>query len=249
MKTCEEWLQGFNILYNNIASAKSPGFTPYEISWLLTKAQDDVVVALYNGAGIGTGFESTEQAAAYLAALVKQVVVTEAETGEAIPHIFSDSYVFKNPDDLLFRTFERCSLSIPGCGTEGAVDGIVLPVTQDELWRTKRNPFKGPNRNRVLRLVYSDIDVDNSNLPEDVSFVGNDGDVKETMYTEIVSKYPVLSYTVRYLARPEPIIIADLPSGLSINGKYLAQPCKLHENLHQAILEEAVRRAKTVWES
>ena len=52
---------------------------------------------------------------------------------------------------------------------------------------------------------------------------------------------------MRYIKKPEPIILCDLEDGLTIDGESEAKTCKLNEHLHQAILEEAVRRAKAVW--
>ena len=63
------------------------------------------------------------------------------------------------------------------------------------------------------------------------------------------TKYPIKSYTVRYLSRPEPIILENLSEGLSINGKNTAQTCKLNPVIHRAILIRAVNIAKSVWGS
>mgnify|MGYP003606801422 FL=1 len=46
-----EFKQEFNILYNNIDSNAVPGLTLYEISVLLTKAQDEVIKNKLNPAG------------------------------------------------------------------------------------------------------------------------------------------------------------------------------------------------------
>ena len=39
----EEWLQRFDLLYNNITSNQAPGLNPYEICVFLTKAQDEII--------------------------------------------------------------------------------------------------------------------------------------------------------------------------------------------------------------
>lgn len=243
MKTASEWLQEFNLLYDNISSGKAPGLEPYEISVFLTNAQERIVVALYSGT-LGDAFESKEAITSYLSPLVKQKKITAytQPTGDDARLMHGvQSYVYELPDDLLFRTYESCSLNAGRkCNAEEA---IVVPVTQDEFWRTYRNPFKGPNAHRVLRLAYSDA------LPEsETSAEGSSDDTfNETKYSELVSKYKPNYYSVRYISYPEPIIIEDLPDGLSINGCDKAQPCKLNEALHQTILAEAVRMAKATW--
>ena len=62
---------------------------------------------------------------------------------------------------------------------------------------------------------------------------------------ELISDEDIRSYLVRYMSRPEPIILIDLPDGLSINGdenKYKTE-CKLNPGLHRTILEIAVNMA------
>lgn len=230
MKTVEEWSHGFDLLYNNIASDKAPGLEPFEISQFLTTAQEAIVIALYKGS-FGDAFESTEEVSSYLSTLVKQADCEKVDE-PLVGKLSASSTVFDSPEDLLFRTWESCVITSP-CG-ETQVP--VIPVTQDEFWRTIRNPFKRQNKQRVLRLEYS---VSASVTEKDSYSVRN--------YVELVSDYTISEYTVRYLSKPEPIIIEDLPAGLSINGKTEAQTCLLPEALHQTILSEAVRMAKATW--
>lgn len=230
MKSVEEWIQGFNLMYNNLSSDKAPGLELYEMSRLLTDAEDTVVVALYNGS-LGESFESTEALTTYLGTLVKQgegKVASEA----GLYHLFDGTTVFELPNDILFRTLEACTIQ-NSCGKEVLVP--VVPVTQDEFWRTVRNPFKKQNDNRVLRLSYA------------TGKETGGEQFAETNYAELISDNTIVDYKVRYLSRPEPIILETLSDGLSIHGKTDMATCKLPEILHQTILAEAVRQAKAIW--
>lgn len=231
MKTCEEWSLEFDLLYNNIASDQAPGLEEYEKSVFLTRAQEAVVLGLYRGS-FGDAFESTEEVTAYLDVLVKQADFNPVEEEESVSgqKLSDSSVLFENPEDMLLRTWESCSVTTE-CGETGVP---VIPVTQDEYWRTVRNPFKKQNGRRVLRLAFA---ADGGEAAE----YGRQG------YTELISDYPVSKYTVRYLARPEPIILVDLPDALTINGSSAKATCKLEEALHQTILTEAVRLAKAAW--
>ena len=71
----------------------------------------------------------------------------------------------------------------------------------------------------------------------------------EANKVELISKYPIESYTIRYLSKPEPIILDNLPEGLTINGISTPQTCKLSSAIHRAILIRAVSIAKSVWGS
>lgn len=232
MKTVDEWLLEFNLQWNNIASDKAPGLDEYEISVFLTRAQESVVIASYKGA-LGEPFESTEEVTAYLGTLVRQADCELASVAEveAAYRLSEKSVLYKNPQDMLFRTWEGCKIT----NSCGEVSVPVIPVTQDDYWRTVRNPFRRSNGRKVLRLSYVKDEHDGQNT------YGN------TPYSELVSAYPISSYTVRYLSKPEPIILKELSGGLSIDGKTAPMTCKLPEVLHQSILAEAVRMAKVVW--
>lgn len=233
MKTVEEWSAEFDMLYNNITSNQAPGLTEYEKSKFLTDAQEAVVIMLYNGTARNS-FEETEEITDYLSTLVRTADYNEARLSQVHTEISGGhKYDVPMPGDMMFRTLELCELEIEGCDH---MEANVVPVTQDEFWRTKRNPFKKQNERKVLRLAYGEY----AN-----SISGNN----KTDYSELYSEYPIEKYTVRYVKRPEPIILENLEEGFTIRGKSAASTCKLDESLHLTILTEAVRMAKAVWTS
>ena len=229
MKTCPEWENGFDLLYQNITSNQAPGHNAYEKSMFLTEAEYAIVIGLYNGT-LKHSFEETEELTSYLATLVNQ---QDCPVAANAPKIVDKSKVYELPEDLLFLTLEMSTVEVEGCGTKQAV---VIPVPQEQFWRTTRNPFKRQNDDRVLRLAYGSSESLGDSL-------------YTARYSELVSDNDIVKYTVRYLKKPEPIILQDLEDGLTIDGESTARTCKLPEALHQVILEEAVRRAKAVWTS
>ena len=229
MKNVAEWSTEFDLYYQNITSNQAPGLTEYEKSVYLTREAEDVQINLYKG-NLGDAFEETEELAHYLSASTGQAELSESQCSGQ--HLLYGSVMFELPEDLLFRTLELCRIEIPGCGEQ---EVIVVPVTQDEFWRTNRNPFKGPNESKVLRLSFGESDAFG-------------GKAYTQQYSEIISKYPVKSYIVRYIKRPDPIILVDLSAeGKSINGQTAVSTCTMPEALHQAILMGAVRAAKAAW--
>lgn len=202
---------------------QSPNFAlalnEYEKSYYLTKAQEELVIGLYNGMNLGgESFETTEEMRRYLAPLVMESNMDPITNSSGLPiGMESLSKFFSLPEDLLFITFERVSLSEGKCAGHTTMD--VVPVTQDEYLKIKKNPFRGANDRRALRLDLADGVI------------------------EIICKYPVSKYYLRYLKRPTPIVLINLPDGLSIDGRNTKTECKLHESLHQRILEMAVKTA------
>lgn len=221
--TTQEFSLEFDLMYNNISSNQAPGLTEYEKSLFLTQAQEALVLDIYSGK-LGSSFESTEEVTDYLSPLVKQATYTTKVKGKGLD---SRSVFFNIDTDIWFKTGEKAIIKDDSlkCGNSIEREVDVVPVTQDTLYRTKNSPFRGPNERRILRLDC------------------------EANKVELISKYPIESYTIRYLSKPEPIILDNLPEGLTINDISTPQTCKLSSAIHRAILIRAVSIAKSVWGS
>ena len=205
--------------FDNKEILDSIEFNEYEKSYFLTKAQDELVIALYNGRNVsGESFESTEELRRYLSNLVKEARLQPiTNTSGLVIGIGSNSKFFTLPQDLWYITYEAVDIDGARCNALSPMD--VYPVTQDDYNKTKRNPFRGANDRRALRLDLSDGVI------------------------EIVCKYIVKDYYVRYLRKPKPIVLEDMPNNLTIDGVGKKSECELHEALHQRILERAVTEA------
>lgn len=212
--TNEELSNEFDILINNINVGLE--FDEYEKSMFLTKAQEDIVTSLYRGNLIGESFERTEELRRYLSDLVNTYNTSEKLECEGITN---NSYFFKIPDDVLFITYEAVVSQDEKLGCSKNTTMEVVPVTQDEFHRIRNNPFRMPNKRRVLRLDIQDQIV------------------------ELISYYEIDKYIIRYLKKPDPIVLTNLPQGLSINKETIATECKLNPAVHRTILEVAVNMA------
>jgi hypothetical protein len=190
----------------------------YEKSVFLTKAQDEIVIGLYTGKNAyGESFEQTEELRRYLANLIEEKELDPITTSDGKPlGMESNSKFFTLPPDCWFITYECVIISDGKC--EDTTSLQVVPVRQDEYHKLKKNPFRGANDRRALRLDLSEGNV------------------------EIISKYTVTKYYLRYLKKLSPIILAKLDNE-GIEGKTEPMDCKLHESLHQKILDRAVMMA------
>jgi hypothetical protein len=217
-------------------------FNEYEKSLFLTQAQEQYVLAMYNGKNpAGDSFERTEEMRRYLHNLVGEYTTDVPLDKETYKDYLNKEYkgmsgqfvstLFLLPEDLWFITYE--SVQTVADSSKASCDGglsiiqDVVPVTQDEFHRIKRNPFRGPTYHRALRLDLSDQ-----------SFTSINSGV-----VEIISKYPIDLYYVRYIRKLKPIILVNLPDGLKIEGENTEHQCVLHEAVHRDILRMAVRLA------
>ena len=104
----------------------------------------------------------------------------------------------------------------------------VIPIKFDEYTRLMSKPYKRPLKFQAWRLINSDT--------------ANKADI-------IVGPSDVLTkYTVRYIRRPNPIIVSNL-DGLTIEGIDHESQCELDPILHEEILQRAVELAKAAWTS
>ena len=246
--TTQEFSDQFDILLNSSFIANEFGeqsskidiqLDEYEKSVFLTQAQEQLVINLYNGRNIeGLSFESAEESRRYL----KELTVTEspANITKVTTGLYPNSYkidmsaygnlLFVTRETVKFKTAEECTSEETApdkpwqIGSNLIVE--VVPITQDEYHRIKRNPYKKFNDERVLR-------IENNN----------------EWY--LYSKYALKDYSIDYIKKPRPIIIAPL-GDLSIDGydyddvSSEEQASELNPILHRTILLEAVKLAKIV---
>lgn len=226
--TIDEFSNSFDTLLNSYALISNFGeetskqtitLDEYEKSVLLTKAQEEIVLSLYNGKNpYGEAFEGTEELRRYLSNLITEKSLKPITNTSGTPlGLESKSKFFTLPEDLWFITLESVVIDNSKCGAETIMK--VYPVKQDEYQAIRDNPFRGANDRRALRLDLSEGKV------------------------EIICKYMIAIYYIRYIKKVPPIILEDLPNDLTIEGKSEASNCILHEALHQKILDKAVQLA------
>ena len=219
--TISEFSNQFDILYNNITSNQAPGLSEYEKSVFLTRAQDYLVTSIYDGNIDGNSFEGTEEMARYIEQLTTQIIINTFTQGSGIT---SYSVFASLPSNLWFIVYESALIQStnPGCLTNGK-EVLVTPVTHDQFNKIEKNPFRGASINRVLRISSQNK-------------------------SELISKYPITQYKIRYIRNSNPIILEDLSQyGLTIKGQSQAMTSELNNALHNVILDKAVALAQYAW--
>ncbi len=209
--TTEEFSNAFDTLLNshNTQSTQDIVLDEYEKSLFLTQAQLQLVTELYTGRNEKqASFESTEELRSNLRSLIKSI---SARVSESIPP--TNTQEFDLPPDLLYIIQEEAIV--------GGKPVKVVPTTWDSLQTVLNNPFKCPNKNRVLR-----VDLNNKCIRV----------FREDIITE---------YNITYLAKPSPIILADL-GDLKIDNESNITECMLDSSLHDIILKKAVVLALAV---
>lgn len=190
---------------NNLA------FDEYEKSIFLTKAQEQIVLELYQE------LEQSEEVRKYLSNLIKtDNYVPVGEQDETLINNNFKSYKVEISNDILFMIYEQCTLSDENNCINNKIVSVV-PTIHDDLDKVLKNPFKSPNSRKVIRL-----DFDNK--------------------IELISKYNISNYKVRYLKKPNPIILVKLED-LNIDKKQEVSNGETNPILHERIVQRAVQLA------
>lgn len=119
---------------------------------------------------------------------------------------------------------------------------VIVPISYKEYDREMSKPYAQPLKKQAWRLFQNSVtgfDINTELIPRfnivqriaDPSNPGNTtGDV-------------VFVYKIRYVKRPRPIILEDLPNGLEIDGESTASDCELNPIVHIDIITKAVELA------
>jgi hypothetical protein len=224
--TVAEFNNEFDILYDNISSGSAPGLDLYEKSVYLTTAQFELVKAAYAGYNpIKLSFEGDEVKRRELSELVKDFKSTTFI--DSTKGLSSKSKIVEVPADMMYIVYEAADVN-NDCYERVTVE--VVPIKYDKLTKSMKNPFRKPKGSRVYRL--------------DLSKVGLSKNV------ELISEVNIISYSMRYVKYPSPIVLANFESdssltglGLTVNGVATIKACELDESIHREILNRAVELA------
>lgn len=229
--TLNEINSEFDILYNNVSSGAAPNLNEYEKSLFLTRAQSELIRMYYNGKNSHyNSFESDEEVRRYLDTLI--TVHNENLSNYQSYGSFKD-YVVSKPDNLLYVIRETAQNASEGC-LNGSVMSVI-PITHESLNNVLNDPFKRPNKRKVIRY--------DSSTSGQVEF-------------HILSENLLSKYNVTYLRTPRPIILTDLNMfGTDTNGNpeytidnsYAPSTPEIPEVLQHKVISRAVELAKTAY--
>ena len=237
--TTREFSDSFDTLLNSYANKAAFGedtskadirLDEYEKSVLLTQAQDLVVKSYFynNQNQQGQGFDDSERRQVDFSSLIKVATLTQSS---AQTNVFDDrGILFDMPKktsgstDVLFILNEKLV-----CNT---LDGkrknyVVVPINYKEYDREMSKPYAQPLKKQAWRLFQNNsygFDIKTELIPR----------------WNLTKEEEIVDYRIRYIRRPKPIILVDLPDDLYIDGYKKAQNCELNPILHPEILKKAV---------
>jgi len=227
--------------FGDVASRQEITLNEYEKSSLLTQAQDIIVKSYFEGGDGTTGkaFDESERRQVDFSSLIRNAELTQSSDSSDLA--FDErGIVFElpkkkdgsgteipNTTDVLFILNER--LVYNNSGNRKVY--VIVPISYKEYDRIMSKAFAFPMKRQAWRLFQN----------QSAGF-----DVK----TELIPRFNLdsasvsdFTYRIRYVRRPRPIILEDLPDGLTIDGENNESSCELNPILHTDILTKAVELA------
>lgn len=249
--TTKEMSDSLDSLLNSYASQASFGegaakedivLDEYEKCLYLTQAQDIVLksYAQRNTNGEGVGIDDSEKRQIDYSSLITVKTLSEASEGTA----FDDrGILYSMPKRTITRVVDGNAVTEEIAGTTDVLlilneklittigstrkNYVVVPLSYKEYDREMSKPYAQPLKKQVWRLFQN-------------TGAGFDYLSELIPAWDLGTKETIEGYKMRYIRRPNPIVLVDLPDGLSIEGFDMETPCELNPILHPEIVQKAV---------
>ena len=198
----------------------------YEKSVFLTKAQGELILAYFEPGGnkLQEGFDDSIKRQYDFSSLI--IAADLDSYSDTSTQFDKRSQRFVTPSDMFLSINEQI------VDSTGRIYTIV-PISFVQYNRLMSKPYGYPIKRQAWRLI-----------------VGKTSD--NVQIYEVIGRFKGdISYCVRYVKRPQPIILVDLDEvqeGLSIDGYSTVTECELPENMHAEILQRAVELAKASYQ-
>ena len=222
----------FDILFNNIMSGSAPGINDYEKSVFLTKGQEEIIKNYLNPLGnkYAEGLDDSKKRFTDFSGLIKTEEISTLTT--PVASIDRRAVTFALPTDA----FVLLNEVLQGTDKEAKTrDFQIIPISYLEYTRLMSRPYKEPLKGQAWKITTEGSTVAHSTIIPNSSITSS-------------------KYIVRYIKRPNPIILRDLSeiefeegleaNFLSINNIRVKTECELNPEIHREILDRAVELAK-----
>lgn len=255
--TTQEFSNTFDTLLNSYnvqaqfgeqASKREIVLDEYEKSVLLTQAQDIIVKSYFDGTSNsqGQGIDDSTRRQVDFSSLIK-VATLDKLNKEGVTTFDERGIIYQMPrkegregtTDVLFILNEKLIQTTThyldnGDSRTVKKEYVIVPISYKEYDREMSKPYAQPLKKQAWRLFQNQatgFDVNTELIPK--------FDISESAGEDTSN----LIYKIRYVRRPNPIVLEDLPNGLEIDGVTTESQCVLNPILHNDILNKAVELA------
>lgn len=204
-------------MFGEAASKADIVLDEYEKSVFLTQAQDYIIKSYFDRTlnYQGQGFDDSIRRQVDFSTLIKVGTANASESGTPFD---SRGKLYKMPEKVLLILNEKVTIDNK--------EYVVIPINYKEYDRQMSKAYTQPLKKQCWRLFQNNSNTDF--LAEIIPYKGK----------------TITKYTIRYIERPTPIVLADLSAdGLDIDGISAVTECTLNPILHMDILNKAIDMA------
>ena len=208
----------------------SPGYEDFELSSVLTEAQELYVkkfISQLNNRKL-QGFEETEIRSQGLSALIKRGATLTISASQA--DVITNGKFFDLPADFMYTIYETAEIDKILCNTvDTPIEVSVRTVSHNEISRLKDNKYKKPyyktyGKGSVWRLVYS-------RFTDGIDPAVVATDKRHQLVTD--GTFAITEYSISYLKNPDNIVVDRTTPANRRN-------CILDDSTHNTIVDIAV---------
>jgi len=223
--TANEMATELELELDRSSSFGSPGYEDFELSSVLTKAQELYVKKFIDKKNNrkGESFEETEIRGQGLSALIKRATALAVSADQV--GVFPNGVYYDLPTDFMYTIQEDVAINKNECGTETPIIASVSIIQHDEVSLLKGNKYKKPyyknyGSAKIWRLFYSrEEDGYNPATPST--------NKRHQLITD--GTFNVTDYSISYLINPKEIIVDKTTVANQRN-------CILDESTHLTIV-------------
>jgi len=193
--TISEAHRNFKFSMDKDGALNYPNYLPEEVDLLLNQAQERIIKQRYGKNNIKrSSFEEEQKRTEDLREILKTSAVNPQTAGLA-DNSSSKGVFFELAEDHWFTVWEKAYVECSSCNENIVLPGgdiligsevEVRPITHMEYERIKKDPFKGPDNEKILRLMFQN----------NVELIPSDDCI-------------LLKYIYRYVSKPTPVSLVD----------------------------------------
>lgn len=209
----------------------------YEKSLYLTQAQDIILKSYFQKTtnGEGNGFDDSEKRQIDFSSLITVKTLSQT-TGTpfdergiifAMPKRVNNGTEIAGTTDVLFILNEQLLTTVTEGEKVTKKTYVIVPINYKEYDREMSKPYAQPLKKQAWRLFQN-------------AGTGFDYLTELIPVWDLTAKETITGYKMRYVRRPNPIVLTDMPDGLSVEGFDKENPCELNPILHLEIVQKAV---------
>lgn len=238
--TTDEFSNTFDTLLNSYSIQATFGesnskqdivLDEYEKSVLLTQAQDIVVKSYFDKTlnQQGQGIDDSSRRQMDFSSLYTVKEAKKLEDSNIMPYD-SRGLLYKCPENILVVLNEKFEVF---SGTKLKYNFVIVPLNYKEYDREMSKAYTQPLKKQCWRLFQNSSGIDI--LSELIPIEGT------------ISNGDTLKYKIRYIRRPNPIVLQDFSKdtvdSVNIDGISEKTECELNPIVHMDILNKAVELA------